>query len=220
MDKKILMSRKVFKIPLFSLFAAETVALSPFWNVRVCSAPVNLVHGGFEESMRRWKGNGRTRHFMSFLTRKMRMMPEESVQSLKMLYCYASEDRQWPKERDLQLSNLKRQCPIISQFDGELFPNAERKEQLLAQLSETDFMLLLVSRHVQKVEAFWDEISHEVWAVQWLGGCRGVVLLRESVDWNHAPFCFQRNPFSHCRAACGLAESRAGCPYRSLSWRC
>jgi tetratricopeptide (TPR) repeat protein len=123
-----------------------------------------------------------------YLAIRIRAVTEESVQSLKMLYCYAHEDRQWPEEIDLHLSDLKRQCHIISQFDGELFPGAERKEQLLAQLPNTDLVLLLISAHFRKVEAFWDEISHEAWAVRWLGGCRVIALLLESVDWSDAPF--------------------------------
>src|SRR5579883_683478 len=115
-------------------------------------------------------------------------MPEETVQSLTLLYCYAPEDQHWAKEIDLHLSHLKRQCHIVSRFDGELLPNPERKGQLLAQLSETDLVLLLISPHFQHVESFWDEISHEAWAVRWLGGCRVVVLLLEPVDWSHAPY--------------------------------
>lgn len=43
MGGKILRPEKAFKIPLFSLFAADTVALSPCCSVRVGFAPVNLV---------------------------------------------------------------------------------------------------------------------------------------------------------------------------------
>ncbi len=115
-------------------------------------------------------------------------MPEEPLPSLKMLYCYAPEDRQWVEEIDLHFKDLKDQCHMISQFDGELFPGTERKEQLLAQFPDTDLVLLLISTHFRKVEAFWDEISHESWAVQWLGWCRVIALLLEPVDWCNAPF--------------------------------
>src|SRR5579885_2445845 len=99
-------------------------------------------------------------------------MPKETVQSLTLLYCYAPEDQLLAKEIDLHLSHLKRQCHIVSRFDGELLPNPERKGQLLAQLSETDLVLLLISPHFQHVDPFWYEISHEAWAVRWSGGYR------------------------------------------------
>ncbi len=70
-------------------------------------------------------------------------MSGEPLQSLKMLYCFAPEDRQWVEEIDLHFNDLKDQCHIISQFDGELLPGTERKERLLAQLPETDLVLLL-----------------------------------------------------------------------------
>ena len=115
-------------------------------------------------------------------------MPEEPLQSLNMLYCYAPEDRQWVEEIDLHLKDLKDQCQIISQFDGELFPGTERREKLLAQFPDTDLVLLLISAHFRKVEAFWDEISHESWAIQWLGWCRVIPFLLEHVAWSIAPF--------------------------------
>jgi tetratricopeptide (TPR) repeat protein len=115
-------------------------------------------------------------------------MSEESALTLKMLYCYASGDRQWVEEIDLHLSKLKRQCSLLSRFDGELVSSTEHKEQLLARFEESDLVLLLLGRHFKKVAAFWDELSHASWKLQWLGGCRVMVLLLEPLDWNDAPF--------------------------------
>jgi hypothetical protein len=115
-------------------------------------------------------------------------MSEKAVQSLKMLYCYAAEDQQWSEKIDLQLNDLKHRCHIFSFFDGELLPGIERKQVLLAQLPTMDLVLLLISAHFKKTSAFWNEISHETWAVQWLGGCRVIALLLEPVDWNNTPF--------------------------------
>jgi len=115
-------------------------------------------------------------------------MSEESAHSLTMLYCYASGDGQWLEEIDLHLSKLKRQCSLISRFDGELVSTTEQKEQLLARFQESDLVLLLLSGHFKKVTAFWDELSHASWKLRWLGGCRVIVLLLEPIDWNDAPF--------------------------------
>ena len=115
-------------------------------------------------------------------------MSEESAHSLTMLYCYASGDRQWVEEIDHHLSTLKRQCSLLSRFDGELVSSTEHKEQLLDRFEESALVLLLLSGHFKKVAAFWDELSHASWRLQWLGGCRVVVLLLEPIDWNDAPF--------------------------------
>ncbi len=115
-------------------------------------------------------------------------MPEEAIPSLNMLYCYAPEDRQWAEEIDGHLRDLKRQCHIISRFDGALLANARQKEHVLALFPQTDLVLLLVSPRLHQVESFWNEISHESWDLRWLGGCRVVVLLLEPVAWKHAPF--------------------------------
>jgi len=115
-------------------------------------------------------------------------MSEESAHSLIMLYCYASGDRQWVEEIDHHLSTLKRQCSLLSRFDGELVSSTEHKEQLLDRFEESDLVLLLLSGHFKKVAAFWDELSHASWRLQWLGGCRVIVLLLEPIDWNDAPF--------------------------------
>lgn len=115
-------------------------------------------------------------------------MPEETPLSLRLLYCYAREDRHWPEEIDRRFSNLKRQCRIISQLDGELVPGIGQKARYLSRLPETHVVLLLLSPYFKKVASFWDDICHESWAVRWLGGCRVVALLLEPGYGDEAPF--------------------------------
>lgn len=106
---------------------------------------------------------------------------------LNLLYCYAPEDQSWAERIDTQLQELKRQHQIISRFDGELVPNSDQKARLLAPFDDMDVILLLVSPHFQAVEAFWQELSQESWKVRWLGGCRVVALVLESVSLNRVP---------------------------------
>jgi tetratricopeptide (TPR) repeat protein len=115
-------------------------------------------------------------------------MSEESAHSLIMLYCYASEDRQWIEEIELHLSKLKGQYSLISRFDGELVSSTEQKDLLLARFEDSDLVLLLLSGHFKQVAAFWDELGHASWKLQWLGGCRVIVLMLEPIDWNDVPF--------------------------------
>ena len=112
------------------------------------------------------------------------------TQALNLLYCYAPEDQQWPEVIDVQLQALKRQCQIISQFDGELVPTPDQKARLLARFEDVDLVLLLVSPHFQAVESFWQELCLESGKISWirrLGGCRVVAFVLEPVAWNHAP---------------------------------
>jgi tetratricopeptide (TPR) repeat protein len=106
---------------------------------------------------------------------------------LNLLYCYAPEDQSWTERIDAHLQELKRQCHVMSRFDGELTPNPTQKVHLLALFDNMDVILLLVSAHFQAVESFWREICQESWAVRWLGGCRVVALVLEPVAWTHAP---------------------------------
>ena len=71
-------------------------------------------------------------------------MAEAVAHALNMFYCYAPEDQSWPETIDAQLRDLKRQCPIISRFDGELVPNPTHKAHLLALFDEMDLVVLLV----------------------------------------------------------------------------
>ena len=117
-------------------------------------------------------------------------MAEATGQELKLLYCYAPEDRQWPEIIDAQLQDLKRQHQIISRFDGELAPNPDQKARLHTLIKDIDMVLLLVSPHFQAVESFWQELCLESGKISWirrLGGCRVVAFVLEPVAWNHAP---------------------------------
>ncbi len=85
------------------------------------------------------------------------------AQALKLLYCYAPEDRQWPEIIDAQLSDLKRQHHIMSRFDGELVPTPDQKAHLLTLIQDRamqniDMVLLLASPHFQAIESFWQEL--------------------------------------------------------------
>src|SRR5690242_7213342 len=117
-------------------------------------------------------------------------MEEASTPPLKLLYCYAPEDRQWPEIIDTQLSDLKRQHQIISRFDGELVPTPEQRAHLLALFREMDLVLLLVSPHFQAVESFWQALCQEsvktYYWLGWPGGCRAVAFVLEPVAWTHA----------------------------------
>jgi tetratricopeptide (TPR) repeat protein len=113
------------------------------------------------------------------------------AQALKMLYCYAPEDRQWPTIIDAQLSDLKRQHQIISRFDGELVQTPDQKAHLLTLIQDRDMVLLLVSPHFQAVESFWQELCQELRKnIYWpalLAECRLVAFILEPVAGNHAP---------------------------------
>jgi hypothetical protein len=111
------------------------------------------------------------------------------AQALNMLYCYAPEDQPWLETIEAHLQELKRQCRIISRFDGELVPTPTQKAHLLALFdgAEVDLVLLLVSPHFPPIEAFWAELNRESKIAHWSGKCWVVVLVLEPVAWNHAP---------------------------------
>jgi tetratricopeptide (TPR) repeat protein len=116
-------------------------------------------------------------------------MTEAMAQALTMLYCYAPEDQRWLEHIDAHLQELKRQCQIISWFDGELVPNPTQKAHLLALIdeAEVDLILLLVSPHFQPLEAFWTELNQESKIARWAGKSWVVAIVLEPVAWTHPP---------------------------------
>jgi hypothetical protein len=69
----------------------------------------------------------------------------EQNKQLKLVYCYAREDRTLLEELDKHLRALKRQYEIVIWSDYEISPGAEWEKEIDAWLNTANIILLLVS---------------------------------------------------------------------------
>jgi tetratricopeptide (TPR) repeat protein len=116
-------------------------------------------------------------------------MSKESFHALNLLYWYASEDQQWRDEIDLSFHDLKHHCHITKVFDNMLAPSMAEGESMLAQLRNTQLVLVLVSTHFKAAQAVPPtEVRKSLEWLRWSGDCLVIALLLEQVEWDGAPF--------------------------------
>lgn len=116
-------------------------------------------------------------------------MERSFLQSLRLVYCYAPEDREWRDEIDLHLENVKRNCHITDTLDGVLQWDWEQKERPFAFLKENDLVLLLVSVHFNTSDPVAQlDLCTRLEALRWSGGCFVITLLLETVAWDGTPY--------------------------------
>lgn len=116
-------------------------------------------------------------------------MLEESLHSLNLLYWYDSEDQQWRDEIDLHFRDLKLDCHITKVFDRVLPPSMSEDENFVAQLKNTQLVLMLVSTHFKAAQAVpLPDVRKSLERLRWSGDCLVIALLLEKVQWDGAPF--------------------------------
>jgi tetratricopeptide (TPR) repeat protein len=107
---------------------------------------------------------------------------------LKLVYCYAREDKALRDELDLHLSSLKHQRLITSWYDGELDPGSGWEKEIDAQLHVAHIILVLVTPHLMVSEYCYGIEMEQAIARHKAGVARVIPIILRYTSWEGAPF--------------------------------
>src|SRR5436305_1017966 len=115
-------------------------------------------------------------------------MPAEADRPLKLIYCYAREDKGFRDELDRHLSNMKRKYRMVSWSDREIRPGTEWEREIDTQLNTAHLILLLISAHFMGSDYCYSIEMERALQRHKAGSARVIPILLRRVDWEDAPF--------------------------------
>jgi hypothetical protein len=116
------------------------------------------------------------------------MEERNSLQPIKLFYCYAHKDRILRDELDSHLTGLRRPGLIATWFDGEIIPGTAWEEEIETQLSIADVILLLISPEFLRSDYCYGKEMKRALERHSLKEAWIVPILLRPVDWQDTPF--------------------------------
>jgi hypothetical protein len=112
----------------------------------------------------------------------------QTLQPLKIFYCYAHEDRVLRDRIDKHLSGLKRQGHVVVWYDREIQAGIEWEREIEKHLSTAHLILLLVSADFMSSDYCYGKEMQRALEMYEQGKVRVLPILLRPVDWQDAPF--------------------------------
>src|SRR5579884_4074249 len=105
-----------------------------------------------------------------------------SVRAIKVLYCYAREDRALLEELESHLEPLKRSGQIITWYDQEIQPGMKWRQEVNAHLNIADIILLLLSPRFMHSDSCYGEMKRALERHE-SGEARVIPIILHPVHW-------------------------------------
>lgn len=112
----------------------------------------------------------------------------QTVQPLKIFYCYAHEDRDLRDRIDKHLAGLKRRGHIVAWYDREIQAGTVWEQEINIHLSTADIILLLVSADFVNSDYCYGKEMQRALEMHEKGEAYVLPILLRPMDWQDAPF--------------------------------
>lgn len=116
------------------------------------------------------------------------MEERNSLQPIKLFYCYARKDRALRDKLDSHLTGLRRPGLIATWSDGEIIPGTAWEEEIETQLNTADVILLLISPEFLRSDYCYGKEMKRALERHYLKEAWVVPILLRPVDWQDTPF--------------------------------
>lgn len=113
--------------------------------------------------------------------------PKKKGRALRLFFSYAPEDAQLRRELDTHLSALRREGLIASFYDRLVTPGAERDQQVLYRLRESDIVLILVSSDFLVSDYLYESELGQALRQHRKGKSTVIPILARPVEWQSTP---------------------------------
>jgi TIR domain-containing protein len=113
---------------------------------------------------------------------------KEDVMAIEVFISYSHNDRALRDEREIHLSNLKRQGIISSWYDGDITPGTEWERQIMERLRSAQIVLLLISADFIHSDFCYSIEMKQAIVRHDANNVRVIPILLRPTDWKGAPF--------------------------------
>ena len=119
---------------------------------------------------------------------KAQQVARPPIQTMKVFYCYAREDKALRDELEKHLGNLKRQGRITGWHDRDINAGKEWEKEIDINLNTADIILLLISPDFIDSDYCYSIEMRRALERQYSGEARVIPIILRPVDWEEAPF--------------------------------